>query len=63
MAKNQPSLIPYWLILLFQCLAISWDNIIRRGILTLEILVKNGKCFKKAPILSGFTLIQEDRDL
>lgn len=64
MAKTQPSLIPHWLILLFQCLIICWDNIIRCGILIMEILVRNGKCFKKkTPTLSLFTLIQEDRDL
>lgn len=53
MAKTPPSLIPPWLILLFQCLVIYWDNIIRCGILT-EILVSNGKCFKKNPYPFSF---------
>lgn len=49
MAETQPSLIPHRLILLFRCLVIYWDNIIRCGILIMEILVRNGKRFKKNP--------------
>lgn len=42
-------MIPYWLILLFQCLVIYWDNSITPGILIMEILVRNGKYFKRNP--------------
>lgn len=54
MAKTQPSLIPHWLILLFQCLVIYWDNNIKCGILFREILVRNGKCLKNNPYPFSF---------